>query len=246
MRKIVMLAFAFIFLSLVVVGVGVYLRTQSGSCYWDDQILAQDELHKRAMRNLIISKIKISHSENMDRQGVDILLVGKKITTNEVADFVGHKKINEIRKHADYQIRSADELMRVNPDFFNGDFSIINFLSGAVYITTSEGVSTVDRESAIKEIKKRRGDGLSLSVIERFLGYGSHFFLVNDFIKIDLGCCESIYEKYPKNGKSQKWYADEVVGLINKGGTPVRRLVVTSNCGEILRRSDDGYSWVLF
>lgn len=219
--------------------------TKTGSCYQNGSILSEEDLHDRTIRNLLTAEMKSSARENKYKTYVKTFLIQRSLTPGDVIDAVASKSIINLPKSAAYQLNTDLDVANVDPEFLRGDFSIIHY-SQSVGIVPSKGIQAVDADVARKHLDGERKRGFGLSLFERALGYGNHYFRVDVFSHIDLACCEELSDKYPKDGKPPEWYSRQIIDSIKKGEMPVRRYLVVSNCGDLLHRSEDGYVWFLF
>lgn len=229
-----------------VVSLAEYAKT--GHCYQNGSILSEEDLHDRTIRNLLTAEMKSSAQANKYKTYVKTFLIQRSLTPGDVIDAVASKSIINLPKSAAYQLNTDLDVANVDPEFLRGDFSIIHYSQtfGHVGVVPSRGVKAADADIARKHLDGKRKRGFDLSLFERALGYGNHYFRVDVFSHIDLACCEELSGKYPKDGKPPESYSWQIIDSIKKGEMPVRRYLVVSNCGDLLHRSEDGYVWFLF
>jgi hypothetical protein len=181
-----------------------------------------------------------SARENVDKIWIKTFLIRKSLTSEDVIAAIASKSIADIPKEAVYPLNTDRDIAHVDSVFLEGEFSIIQFGAGYVRITPSKSINVADADVARKNLDGARKVGFNLSLVERALGYGNHYFRVDAFWRIPLACCEEIYSKHPHQGKSQEWYAKQSIDAIVAGQLPRRSYLVVSNCGDVLHRSTDG------
>lgn len=220
--------------------------TKTGRCYRNGSVLSAEELRTQTIRSLLTEEMEAAERENTDRIYVEAFLIPRSLTSEDVINAVVSKSIVNLPQEATFPIDTESEIANVDPAFLRGDFSIILYGGGYVFITPSGGIEAVDSKVARKYLDEQRKLGFHLSLFERALGYGNHYFQVEAFTHINLGCCEDRYVKNPKGGLSPEWYTREIVRPIKAGKVPKLSHLVVSNCGDVLHRHEDGYTWYLF
>ena len=224
---------------LIVVSLAEY--TETGRCYRNGSILSAEELRMQTIRSLLADEKEAAERENTDRTYVKAFLIPRSLTSEDVINAVVSKSIVNLPKEATFPISTESDVVNVNSKFLHGDFSIILYGGGYVFITPSGGIKAVDSKVAQKYLDEQRKPGFQLSLFERALGYGNHYFQVDAFSHIDLGCCEDRYVKNPKGGLSSEWYTREIIRRFENRDMLPRSYLVVSNCGDILhRQSDEG------
>ena len=240
MRKALMFLVLSILLALIaglaILSLAEYSET--GRCYRTGSILSADELRERAIRSLLTEEMEAAERENTDRIYVKAFLIPRSLTLDEVINAVVSKSIVNLPKEAALPINTDSDVVNVNSEFLRGDFSIISYGGGYVSITPSGGIKAVDSKVARKYLDERRILGFQLSLFERARGYGNHYFQLDAFTHIDLGCCEDRYVKNPKGGLSPEWYTREFIHRFENREMRemLRGYLAVSNCGDILRR----------
>lgn len=210
--------------------------TKTGRCYRNGLTLSAEELRTQTIRSLLTEEMEDAERENTDRIYVKAFLIPRSLTSEDVINAVGSKSIVNLPKEAAFPINTESEIANVDSKFLRGDFSIISYGGGYVSITPSGGIKAVDSKVARKYLDERRMLRFQLSLFERALGYGNHYFQLDPFTHIDLGCCEERYVKNFKGGLSPEWYTRESIHRFENREMLPRGYLAVSNCGDILRR----------
>lgn len=241
MRKLYWLSFASVTLVLGVGALAIVLSeyAESGRCYRSGLVLSKDELRERTIRSLVAAEVATSERESKYKVHSRTYLTRKSFKPNEVIDAVTSRSIVNIPKAAHY-LSSLDSIGSITSGLPLDEYSIVRNDAGAVRIIPITSIEAVSAEDVRKRgVRKGAGD-LNLSIFERALGYGNHYFKVDIYWPIDLACCEDTYFRNPKNGLPPAWYAQQTVSSIMTGKLPSRNYLVASNCGELLRREYEG------
>lgn len=226
--------------------VSLYGYKETGRCYRNGSMLSAEELRTQTIKSLLTAEMESSRRSNKYKTYVKTFLIQQSWTSDDVKDAVLSNSISNLQKEATYPINSDQDIERVPYTFLQSEFSIIQYGAGNVRIIPSRSIEAIDINIAKKNIAPERKKPFKLNIFERALGYGNKYFTVEVFAFIDLACCEEIYIKYPKAGKAPEWYAGRIIDSIITGEQPIRRHLITSNCGDILHRSEDDYVWYTF
>lgn len=219
---------------------------ETGGCYRNGSTLSAKELRMRTIRSLLAAEVQSAARRNVGQVWVRIFLISKSMTSDDVINAIKSKSIINIPDEAAYQLKTDRDVANIDPEFFQGNFSIIQFGASSVSIIPSKSIVAIAPDVAQKDREERRQLPLNLSQSESMFGYGSHYFRVHAFRYIDLGCCEPRYSRSPKNGKSPEWYSRQNIKPIETGKSPSRLHLVVSNCGDLLHRNYDGDERYLF
>lgn len=217
--------------------------TETGSCYRIGSKLSLEEMRSQTIRSLLTAEMESSARENKYQTWVQTFLIRKSLTSKDVIDAVTSKSIVNLPQMAAYPLNTKEDIARIDPKFLRGEFSIVRYGAGNVQITPSSGIEAVDAKVVQKRLDSERRAKFNLSLFERALGYGNNYFQVEAYWFINLACCD---EYSTKDGKTPEWYTRQIVKSIITDEQPVRRHLVVSNCGDVLHRSEDGYTWSVF
>jgi hypothetical protein len=211
---------------------------QTGRCYRNGSTLSTEELHSRAARNLLFAWMEDSARGNEYKPYYHAFLIRKSLTSNDVINAITSKSISNLPQEAVYPLQTDRDVASIAPNFLRGEFSIVRYRSGAyVEIIPSKSIEVVEANAAREFIDGMKTRGIGLSLLEKVLGYGNHVYRIDYYGFVDLGCCEELYSKHPKDGKPPEWYARSNIDLLLRGEQPSHRNLVVSNCGEVLQRS---------
>jgi len=239
--------FLFAALALILLAVGGIAMSRieqgkAGRCYRDGSTPTPEELRARMMRNLLLAEMEASARENGDRFRYRTFLIRKSMSPDDVIQAVATRSITTLPEEAAYPINTEREVQNVDSGFLLGEFSIVRYwpVSDAEIIP-GKSIRAVGADDAKRFFDGGEDDGITLSLYEKALGYGSHLYEVDVYWGIDLGCCEKRYFTHPKHGHPPEWYVQRNIDHIVKGESPSGRHLVVSNCGDILHRSGDDY-----
>jgi hypothetical protein len=245
---VVFLPIAIVIAIAIVVGAGALREyAETGSCYKTRSTLTADELHVRTVHSLLAVWSETSLRMNVGKFRYQTFLIAKDLTPKELIDVIASKSIVNLPQDAAYSLQSSREIVNIDPNFLRSGFSLVRYsIRGEVEIVPSHSLKAIDTNAARNYLDIKRKKGFHFSFLERVQGYGNHYFQMDMYHPIDLGCCDEIYSKYPKLGKSQESYAQETIKAIRAGKQLSRHVLVVSNCGDIMQRNVEGDELYLF